>query len=233
MLQYVVPIGTICMVFNPRSINSDLTSTKASWLVAMGTIKGSVQFWSPITGSTTSSKSYVEVSLPQGYNYEDFFGLENTTRAGAHMKHGKKRVMLPHQEGRRLLVITGLSERIIPAKPRDDIVLQYRGIKAPPFIIMDKDTKERFTMNEDGEMSLDEPRTVIYSAEPEPAMVDEAKTSEQILIEQLHTNPASFKGETFSRMFFEGEDCNDFTKTPIGIFDGLITHGITDDGETY
>ena len=117
MLGHVVPIGSVCMVFNPRSINSDLKGSKATWLVAMGTVKGSVLFWSPITGNITSSKSYVEVPLPQGYNYEDFFGLENTTGAGAHMKHGKKRVMLPRQEGRRLLVITGLSDRIIPAKP--------------------------------------------------------------------------------------------------------------------
>lgn len=44
---------------------------------------------------------------------------------------------------------------------------------------------------------------------------------------------STFQGKRFARMFFQGDDCNDHSQPPLGIFEGIVTNVIHEDGQEF
>ena len=141
-LQHTLPVGTMCLVFRPLTKNSDLTKPKAKWYMAIGQRNDLPIFWDPISGCTVRSKAYTTFPLPPGQNYETFYGKEMDEHAGSHLKSKKRRVNTPLASGPKVLSITNLSSSISPGVGLDTDILTYRGMTAPPVIVIDANTGE-------------------------------------------------------------------------------------------
>ena len=73
-LSYYVPVGTPCLVHDPRVKGSQL-APKVRWGIAKGMYREQVYFMCPFTKAIFRSKSYTAHKLKQGINYAQFLKL--------------------------------------------------------------------------------------------------------------------------------------------------------------
>ena len=77
-LHHLIPIGTPCLIYQPKNKGSNLQVPKARWGVSIKMDKDMPIFFCPFRGTGTKfrSKNYIEYTLGVGINFYKFLGLE-------------------------------------------------------------------------------------------------------------------------------------------------------------
>jgi len=77
-LHHLIPIGTPCLIYQPKNKSSNLQVPKARWGIAIRMDKDMPIFFCPFRGPGTQfrSKNYIEYTLGIGINFYKFLGLE-------------------------------------------------------------------------------------------------------------------------------------------------------------
>ena len=80
-LHHLIPLGTPCLIYQPKNKGSNLRIPKARWGIALSMDKSMPIFFCPFRGPGTQfrSKNYIEYTLGIGINYYKFLGLEEPT----------------------------------------------------------------------------------------------------------------------------------------------------------
>jgi len=85
-LHHLIPLGTPCLIYTPKTKSSNLQLPKARWGIAIRMDQDMPIFFCPFRGpnNTFRSKNYVEYSLGIGINYYQFLGIEEPTMPKIH-----------------------------------------------------------------------------------------------------------------------------------------------------
>ena len=77
-LHHLIPLGTPCLIYQPKNKGSNLQIPKARWGIAIKMDGDMPIFFCPFrgTGTTFRSKNYIEYTLGLGINFYKFLGLE-------------------------------------------------------------------------------------------------------------------------------------------------------------
>ena len=77
-LHHLIPLGTPCLIYQPKNKGSNLQIPKARWGIALKMDKDVPIFFCPFRGpgSQFRSKNYIEYTLGIGINFYKFLGLE-------------------------------------------------------------------------------------------------------------------------------------------------------------
>ena len=80
-LHHLIPIGTPCLIYQPKNKGSNLQVPKARWGISIKMDKDMPIFFCPFRGTGTKfrSKNYIEYTLGVGINFYKFLGLEEPT----------------------------------------------------------------------------------------------------------------------------------------------------------
>jgi len=91
-LHHLIPLGTPCLIYSPKTKSSNLQLPKARWGIALRLDQDMPIFFCPFRGpnNTFRSKNYIEYTLGIGINYYKFLGIDEPIMPNIHFPSSGK-----------------------------------------------------------------------------------------------------------------------------------------------